>query len=322
MCIRDAQERGNMNLVKFEHCNLVSKIEREDLISRYIAFVDVAKKSAETYAKAIKQLIIYLRLRSIEEPQREDIISFREELKATNHKASTIQTYIVSIRLFFKWTAQEGIYPNIADNIKCPKVSREHKKDYLTANQIKEILKGIDKETLQGKRDYALISLLVTCGLRTIEVVRANKEDLQALGENTVLYIQGKGREDKAEYVKVPQPTEKAIREYLKARGKIEDNEPLFASLSNNSKGERMTTRAIRGIVKDSFIKVGYDSNRLTTHSLRHTAVTLSLLSGKDITEVQEFARHKNIATTMIYNHALDKAKNSCSNAISDAIFA
>ena len=279
MCIRDAQERGNMNLVKFEHCNLVSKIEREDLISRYIAFVDVAKKSAETYAKAIKQLI---RLRSIEEPQREDIISFREELKATNHKASTIQTYIVSIRLFFKWTAQEGIYPNIADNIKCPKVSREHKKDYLTANQIKEILKGIDRETLQGKRDYALISLLVTCGLRTIEVVRANKEDLQALGENTVLYIQGKGREDKAEYVKVPQPTEKAIREYLKARGKIEDNEPLFASLSNNSKGERMTTRAIRGIVKDSFIKVGYDSNRLTTHSLRHTAVTLSLLSGKD----------------------------------------
>ena len=311
-----------MNLVKFEHCNLVSKIESENLISRYIAFVDVAKKSAETYAKAIKQLIIYLRLRSIEEPQREDIISFREELKATNHKASTIQTYIVSIRLFFKWTAQEGIYPNIADNIKCPKVSREHKKDYLTANQIKEILKGIDRETLQGKRDYALISLLVTCGLRTIEVVRANKEDLQALGENTVLYIQGKGREDRAEYVKVPQPTEKAIREYLKARGKIEDNEPLFASLSNNSKGERMTTRAIRGIVKESFLKAGYDSNRLTTHSLRHTAVTLSLLAGKDITEVQEFARHRNIATTMIYNHALDKAKNSCSNAVSDAIFA
>ena len=322
MCIRDAQERGNMNLVKFEHCNLVSKIESENLISRYIAFVDVAKKSAETYAKAIKQLIIYLRLRSIEEPQREDIISFREELKATNHKASTIQTYIVSIRLFFKWTAQEGIYPNIADNIKCPKVSREHKKDYLTANQIKEILKGIDRETLQGKRDYALISLLVTCGLRTIEVVRANKEDLQALGETTVLYIQGKGREDKAEYVKVPQPTEKAIREYLKARGKIEDNEPLFASLSNNSKGGRMTTRAIRGIVKESFLKAGYDSNRLTTHSLRHTAVTLSLLAGKDITEVQEFARHRNIATTMIYNHALDKAKNSCSNAVSDAIFA
>ena len=328
MCINDVYKpctgkRETMNQVQIiRPCQLVTRIKTENLIERYLAFVDVAKKSAETYAKAIKQLVIYLTLRNIEQPQRKDIISFREELRATNHKASTIQTYIVSVRLFFKWTAQEGIYPNIADNIKCPKVSREHKKDYLTANQIKNILKGIDTSTLQGKRDYALISLLVTCGLRTIEVVRANKEDLQALGENTVLYIQGKGREDKAEYVKVPAQTEKAIREYLKERGKTEASEPLFASLSNNSKGQRMTTRAIRGIVKENFLKAGYDSDRLTAHSLRHTAVTLSLLAGKDITEVQEFARHRNIATTMIYNHALDKAKNSCSNAISDAIFA
>ena len=65
----------------------------------------------------------------------------------------------------------------------------------------------------------------------------------------------------------------------------------------------------------------GYDSARLTAHSLRHTAVTLSLLAGKDITEVQQFARHKNIETTMIYNHALDKAKNTCSKAVESAIF-
>lgn len=293
----------------------------ENTINNYLSFVDVQGQSALTYTKSIRQLANYLRANGISEPVREDILRFREYLKETGHKNTTIQTYIVAIRLFFKWLQQEGIYPNIADNIKAPKVSRDHKKDYLTANQVKEILNSIDTDTLQGKRDYALISLLVTCGLRTIEVVRANKEDLQALGENTVLYIQGKGREDKAEYVKVPVQTEKAIREYLLARGKISGAEPLFASTSNNSRGQRMTTRAIRGIVKNAMVKTGYDSDRLTTHSLRHTAVTLSLLVGKDITEVQEFARHKNIATTMIYNHALDKAKNTCSSAISDAIF-
>ena len=293
----------------------------ENTINNYLSFVDVQGQSALTYTKSIKQLANYLRANGISEPVREDILRFREYLKETGHKNTTIQTYIVAIRLFFKWLQQEGIYPNIADNIKAPKVSRDHKKDYLTANQVKEILNSIDTDTLQGKRDYALITLLVTCGLRTIEVVRANKEDLQALGENTVLYIQGKGREDKAEYVKVPVQTEKAIREYLLARGKVSGTEPLFASTSNNSKGQRMTTRAIRGIVKNAMVKTGYDSDRLTTHSLRHTAVTLSLLVGKDITEVQEFARHKNIATTMIYNHALDKAKNTCSSAISDAIF-
>lgn len=308
-----------MNQLQNQNQNQLSINDK--LVYKYLRFVDVQEQSAETYVKAIRQLSIYLNDNGITAPVREDLLKFREFLKETGHKNTTIQTYIVAIRLFFKWLAQEGLYLNIADNIKAPKVSREHKKDYLTANQIKGILKSIDTSTLQGKRDYALISLLVTCGLRTIEVVRANIEDLQALGDNTVLYIQGKGREDKAEYVKVPLQVEKAIREYLKVRCKATSNEPLFTSLSNNSKDKRMTTRAIRGIIKDIFKKNGYDNERITTHSLRHTAVTLSLLSGKDITEVQEFARHKNIATTMIYNHALDKAKNSCSNAISNAIF-
>lgn len=308
-----------MNQLQNQNQNQLSINDK--LVYKYLRFVDVQEQSAETYVKAIRQLSIYLNDNGITAPVREDLLKFREFLKETGHKNTTIQTYIVAIRLFFKWLAQEGLYLNIADNIKAPKVSREHKKDYLTANQIKGILKSIDTSTLQGKRDYALISLLVTCGLRTIEVVRANIEDLQALGDNTVLYIQGKGREDKAEYVKVPLQVEKAIREYLKVRCKATSNEPLFTSLSNNSKDKRMTTRAIRGIIKDIFKKNGYDNERITTHSLRHTAVTLSLLSGKDITEVQEFARHRNIATTMIYNHALDKAKNSCSNAISNAIF-
>ena len=74
-------------------------------------------------------------------------------------------------------------------------------------------------------------------------------------------------------------------------------------------------------MVKDRLKEAGFNSERLTAHSLRHTAVTLSLLAGKDITEVQQFARHKNIATTMIYNHSLEQAKNSCSEAISKAIF-
>ena len=101
----------------------------------------------------------------------------------------------------------------------------------------------------------------------------------------------------------------------------IDPEAPLFASLSNNSRGQRMTTRAISGVVKEHLREAGYDSDKLTAHSLRHTAVTLSLLAGKDITEVQQFARHANIATTMVYNHALDKAKNGCSEAIAKAIF-
>ena len=132
--------------------------------------------------------------------------------------------------------------------------------------------------------------------------------------------MQGKGREEKTEFIKVTAAAEKAIRDYLKARGAAKEAEPLFTSTSNNNKGQRMTTRSISAISKSCLKRAGYDSPRLTAHSLRHTAVTLSLLAGRKLEEVQQFARHANIATTMIYNHSLDMEKNTCSEAITEAI--
>ncbi|OLF49049.1 tyrosine-type recombinase/integrase, partial [Streptococcus acidominimus] len=224
-------------------------------------------------------------------------------------------------RIFFKWTAQEGLYPNIAEHVKGAKLDKNHKKDYLTSRQAKEVLAGVQTDSEEGLRNYAILSLMVTGGLRTIEVSRADVEDLRTVGESTVLYIQGKGREEKTEYIKISAPVEKAIRSYLKARENVEEGQPLFTSTSNNSKGKRITTRTVSGVVKTALRNAGYDSARLTAHSLRHTAITLALLAGREITEVQQFARHANLNTTMIYNHALDQAKNGCSDAISSAIF-
>ena len=293
----------------------------EDTYLRFVAFADVKEKSVETYTRALRQMFRFFADNGIRNPQREDILSYRESLKASGKKPTTIQNYITATRLFFQWTEQERIYPNVAAHVKGAKLNREHKKDYLTSSQSKAVLAGIDRSSLTGLRDYAIVALMLTDALRTIEVSRANIEDLRTLGDFTVLYIQGKGRDEKAEYVKVPQPVEKAIRDYLKARGEADPTEPLFTSTSNNSKGGRLSTRTISGICKESMVEAGYNSERLTAHSLRHTAVTLSLINGRPLEEVQEFARHANIATTMIYNHALDKAKNGCSDAVSSALF-
>jgi integrase/recombinase XerC len=292
-----------------------------ELYNRFIEYLDAKPKTIETYTKALRQLFNYFSVNGISQPQREDIIAFREELKESGHKPTTIQNYITATRLFFKWTAQEGLYPNVADRLKGAKLDREHKKDYLTSRQVKEVLSGIEQDCLQGLRDYAILALIITGGLRTIEVSRADIGDLRTLGDFTVLYVQGKGRDEKTEYVKIPALVEKAIRVYLTARGKASDAEPLFISTSNNSAGQRLSTRTVSGIAKAKLQAAGYDSSRLTAHSLRHTAITLSILAGKEITEVQQFARHTNLSTTMIYNHALEKAKNTCSEAIAAAIF-
>lgn len=292
-----------------------------DLYASFINYLDAAPKTVQTYTRALKQLYNYFTLNGIQQPQRADILAFRDDLKASGHKPTTVQNYITAARLFFNWTSANGYYPNIAEHIKGAKLDREHKKDYLTSGQVKEILNAIDRSTLQGLRDYAILSLMITGGLRTIEVNRANIGDLRAIADSTALFVQGKGREEKTEYIKVSAPVERAIRAYLKQRGETNPDAPLFASTSRNSTGGRMSTRSISAVAKSRMQAAGYDSERLTAHSLRHTAVTLSLLAGKDITEVQQFARHANIATTMIYNHALDKSKNSCGAAITSAIF-
>ena len=290
------------------------------LLTRWEAFIDVSPKSKETYRKAVKQFMLYLEENGIAKPDRETIIGWRDSVKA-DHKPTTAQTYLTAVKLFFRWLEQEGIYKNIADHVKGVRISTGHKKDYLTSNQSRKVLQTIATDSIKGLRDYAIVGLLLTTGVRTIEVVRADIADLRTLGDDTVLYIQGKGKEEKADYVKIAPQVETAIREYLKTRGEVSDADPLFTSTSNNNAGKRMTTRSISAIAKESMIEAGYNSDRLTAHSMRHTAGTLALLNGATPREVQQLLRHSNINTTMIYTHDLERAKNDSEIKVANAIF-
>lgn len=287
----------------------------------FIRFLDAKPKTIETYKKALRQFALWTAEQGIKNPTPEDIRRYRDDLMI-HCKPATVQAYIFTVRRFFEWTAASGLYPNVAGKIKGAKISREPKKDYLTSAQAKAVLNTIPRGTAQGKRDYAIVTLMLTCGLRDIEVSRANIEDIRTVADNTVLYIQGKGKDERADYVIIPAQTEQAIRAYLNTRRNAEPSAPLFVSVSNNNAGGRMTTRAISGICKSAMQAAGFNSDRLTAHSLRHTAVTLALIANKgDIQAAQQFARHSNIATTQIYAHNLEKANNTCSRLVAAAIF-
>ena len=286
----------------------------------YIAFLDAAPRTIQTYTGNIRQFIKWTQQNSIQRPTRQDVLAYRDGLRE-RCKPSTVQGYITALRLFFQWTAQAGLYPNIAEHVKGAKLDSGYKKDYLNAAQIKDILHSIETQTAKGKRDYCIIALMVTGGLRDIEASRANIEDLQQLGGYTVLYLQGKGRNERTDFIKVVPAVEKPLREYLRTRQTAKGKQPLFASLSNNSKGQRLSAKSISSIVKGRLIAAGYNSDRLTAHSLRHTAVTLSLIGGLPLEEVQQFARHKNISTTQIYAHNLERMKNRSEDTIAGSIF-
>ncbi len=291
-----------------------------ELFNRWTSFIDASPKTIYTYGKAIKQFLIYLQDNGIARPQREDIVAYRDYLKL-GHKPTTVQSYLAAVKLFFQWTEREGYYPNVADRVKGAKLDTEHKKDYLTSKQVGKLLGGIDRTTLKGKRDYAMLALMVTTGLRTISVINANVEDIRTAGDATALFYRGKGHEEKATYVKLAEPVEEAIRAYLTARGKTDGKEPLFSSVANRNSGGRMTTRSISRVAKESLIGVDLISDRLTAHSLRHTAATLNLLNGGTVEETQQLLDHANINTTLIYSHALERAKNNSEKRIAKAIF-
>ena len=291
----------------------------------WVKYIDAKPSTAASYTRAIRQFRAYLQAHAINFPQREDVIQFREALKTAGRKPTTIQAYMQAVKLFFQWTEQEGLYSNIADHIKGAKLEQGHKRDYLTARQAGKLLDSIDREKIGGKRDYAILVTMRTSGLRTIEVVRANIGDLRTVADFLALYVQGKGRDEKTEYVKVVEEADEAIREYLKARrdeGEILlDDSPLFASVANRNHFKRLTTRSVSRLVKQHLQGIGIDDSRHTAHSLRHTAATLNLLNGGTVEETQQLLRHTNINTTMIYSHALERAKNNSEQNIAGAIF-
>lgn len=311
------------NLITNNNANslIESRTISFDWLSRFINYLDVSPKTADTYYKAVKQFLTWLYKNGIYQPTREDIIDYKEELTQKDYKPTTIQAYMTAVRLFFSWTDQEGLYSNVAQHVKGGKIGQGYRKDYLTKAQVKEVMAAIDTSTIRGLRDYAIIALMITGGLRDIEVVRANIEDIRPSGECSVLYVQGKGHTEKDTYQNLDVDTEIAIRAYLKARGTISPEEPLFTSLDHKNTGSRLTTRSVSRMVKTRLVEAGFNSPRLTAHSLRHTSITIAYLSGMPITEVQQHARHTNIATTMIYAHLLDRSKNRCASVIGNAIF-
>ena len=292
----------------------------DEIVQRWISFAGVRPASQLTYTKALKQLFKYFKENNIINPTREDLLNWKSQL-SERLKSSSIQLYLIATKLFFRFLAQENIYKNISDNIKGTKLDHEHKKDALTIKQCKEIISVINIFTDKGLRDRAIIALMMTAGLRTIEVVRANIEDIHNFGEHSYLSVQGKGHDEKAAKIMIASQVYEFIQEYLQTRNNRNGKEPLFTSTSRRNFNQRLETQTISRLVKSVMREVGIDDSRHTAHSLRHTAATQALLNGVSLTQVQQILRHSNINTTLIYSHHLERLKNKGEQTVADAIF-
>lgn len=277
----------------------------KSLFDRFISYTDRKPTTIKGYISCLRHFIQWLTDNSIVQPEREHIRQYRDYLKDSGLAVGTQSQYLRAVKHFFKWTASEGLYPNISDNIHGAKVRHDiHKKDALQRDDVQLIAATIDRSTEQGRRLYAMYLLCVICGLRTIEISRADVCDLKTIGGASFLFLQGKGHDDKDAPVYLVNEVKDAISAYLESRtDKPTAKSPLFTSTSNRSKGGRIAPTTISTMFKTMLVNAGYDSDRLTAHSLRHTSGTGAHKAGLDLYSVQHLMRHCDPSTSEIYIH-------------------
>lgn len=332
-----------------------------DLFSEYLEYLDATVRTAKDYIVNLRQFAAWMKYAGVTQPTRADVIAYRDWLtseheaitledspkgwgyrldKAGNRvvvtlKATTVCAYMQSVKAFFSWTESRGIYPNITQRVRLPRIARTHKKDALKAADVvaiedsikaraasKEAAAGDAKKdragraaraTEQGARDYAMFVLSVNAGLRTVEISRANVKDLETIGGQSYLYVWGKGHAEADTKVPISHTARAAIDDYLAIRASsAAGNTPLFVATGNRSGGKRMQPKTVSTIIKKAMKDAGYNSDRLTAHSLRHTTAAMVLqVTHNNIYETQAALRHTTPVITQKYLDELENEKRA-----------
>ena len=311
-----------MELITTQKTELTTTLKVEKLIGAFIADQDVKQSSKRLYKRTLKQYFNYVEKTALQLDNitRANILNYKDSLLDSGMSSLTVGSYLTVVRKFYEWTEANKIYPNVAKGIKTPTRKQQFKKQPLQPLQARALLKHL-KTT--NKRDLAIVNLLLRTGLRTIEVVRANIEDITFKGNQRVLLVHGKGRDEKDAFVILTDKAYKPIESYLEERGRTNIKEPLFTSTSNNNKGGRLSTRTISYIAKEALKAIGLDSKSFTAHSLRHTTAVNILRAGGSLEMAQFTLRHTNPATTQIYTSTLNEERRlqNSGEALIDKIF-
>lgn len=212
---------------------------------------------------------------------------------------STTRRKIATVKSFFSFMTISMNYMDV-DPSAGVILPRQRKKlpDYMTIEESERVLGSISG--INEDRDYAIVLLALTCGLRVSEIAGINLDDLRFDAGQQFLKVRGKGHKERQVY-----PSDAcvaAIQDYLAIREETyrpdtKSQNALFLSRKHN----RISVDAVQAMVRKATLEAGI--RPLSPHKLRHTAATLMLQNGVDIRTLQELLGHSSISTTEVYTH-------------------
>lgn len=301
----------------------LSREQFDLLVDQWLGELRKASTTKSTYKTSIRVFTNYLE--TLENPtiNRQTILDFLDDLEHGKdpRKPATINLYLTALKRFFGWLSIMYGLPDITKGIDGLKVSKLHKRDPLTISQTQELLNSIDRSTEIGKRDYALLCLLFTTGLRRVSVLEANIGDRRTINDQRVLLYRGKGRTEKQDIVKLTRHTEQALQEYLDTRKNVKADDPLFAGAGNKNRGKRLNPGSLSRIFKQRLRDINIDDPRLSLHAARHSFATNNLRAGATLEETAQVLSHTSISTTAIYDHSITRMDNNSEQRVEDLIF-
>ena len=291
----------------------------EDLYMDYLSEKDISRGTYEFYKIILKQYTSYLKERNILYATTSDVLNYKKLLIQKGYKESFIHATLSTIKSFYKYLKlhktrlelDKVYHIDMTENIVNKRRQSATFKPTLSKEDAKYLLITLEssRKYIWHYRDYALIYLMLTTALRSIEVRRAKFKDITSIGDTYILNIQGKGRSSKDSYVKLTPSVKSAIDVYLSLR---KDYNPyLFISHSYHTHTLYLSRNAIKDILARALKISSLEHLKLSPHSLRHTAATLNLKSGAKLEDIRLQLRHSDISTTSIYIHEETKSDAS-----------
>jgi len=286
-----------------------------DYIDDFIDSLNRRETTKETYRKALREFSKWLGDASPVGLCTKDIERYKDFIISKNLSPTSMSAYLTAVRRLYEHLLDSGkVSENPAKKIKGSSRPKRHLTEPLTGLEVHKLFSALDMSSDIGVRDSAMLNLMARSGLSEIEIIRANLEDVKRRGTRTVIYVQGKSKDKKDEYVTLGPEVTAALNKYLSNRGDSDAGEPLFWGIGNRAKNLRVTTRGIRARVNHYFELSGIRRKGITPYSLRHTAAILAIEGGANVSEVKEMLRLKTTASALVYFEEARESKNKLGN--------
>lgn len=279
-----------------------AKQATQKLLQRYLRYLKDERRysvaTLDSYTRDLNQFIEFINAVNVSNCCDVDSLHIRNFAGSRRRRgisARSLHRSLSAIRGFYTFLQREQLVENnpVAD-ITGPSIQKKLP-NLLDVDEINRLLNEGPQNPLK-LRDYAMMELMYSSGLRLAEMVNLNIDAIDlAQGQVQVL---GKG--NKTRYLPIGSNACKALNRWLEARPNIvaEGEQAVFI----NNRGNRLSPRAVQQRMAQIGREQGLDKH-VHPHMLRHSFASHLLESSGDLRAVQEMLGHADISTTQIYTH-------------------